>query len=136
MIEGRIEKLEEEISELREVLTNLALSVQYREDTAFTAAVAYNQVSGQARTALTLVLGSIQSRALGEEPQQVRQPSLLESFPVVAEAQVPGSIDLAEAMRLVAQIVGNQENAFNILKAHQASGFGDDAYSSLGLGLH
>ncbi|MGP9781151.1 hypothetical protein ACT3UQ_01630 [Glutamicibacter sp. AOP12-B1-11] len=135
MAEDRIAKLEEELSELRDLLTSLTLSVQYREDMAFEAALAYNQVAGQTRAALILVLGSIQSRALGEAPRQVSQPSMLEPFPVLAEAQEPGSIDLAEAIRLVARLVGNQEQAFNVLKAHQASGFGAEAYRRLGLGL-
>ncbi|WP_404285275.1 hypothetical protein [Glutamicibacter arilaitensis] len=135
MTEDRIAKLEEEISELRDLLTSLTLSVQYREDRAFEAAVAYNHVVGQARAALTLVLGSIQSRALGEKPQQVSHLSILEAFPVVAEAQEPKGVDLAEAIRLVAQIVGNQEQAFNVIKAHQASGFGVEAYTSLGMGV-
>lgn len=135
MSEARIAKLEEEISNLRELLTSMTLSVEYRKDMAFEASLSYNQVAGQTRTALTLVLGSIQSRAEEEEPQQVRNPEILALFPVIAEAQQPGKIDLAEAIGLVARIVGNQERAFQLLKAHQDSGFGVAAYKRLGLGL-
>ncbi|MGP5687644.1 hypothetical protein [Glutamicibacter ardleyensis] len=135
MSEARIEKLEEEISNLRELLTSITLSVHYRKDMAFEASLSYNQIAGEARTALTLVLGSIQSRAEEEAPNQVRHPEILERFPVIAEAQMVGSIDLAEAIRLVARIVGNQERAYQLLKAHQESGFGVQAYKKLGLGL-
>ena len=68
MSEARIEKLEEEISSLRELLTSITLSVHYRKDMAFEASLSYNQIAGQARTALTLVLGSIQSR-VGRTPK-------------------------------------------------------------------
>lgn len=135
MNESRIEKLEEEISNLRELLTSITLSVKYRKDMAFEASLSYNQVAGQTRTALTLVLGSIQSRAEEEAPKQVRNPEILDRFPVIAEAQMAGSIDLAEAIRLVARIVGNQDRAYQLLKAHQDSGFGVEAYKKLGLQL-
>ncbi|HJX79891.1 hypothetical protein [Glutamicibacter sp.] len=135
MSEARIVKLEEEISNLRELLTSMTLSVEYRKDMAVEASLSNHQIAGQTRTALTLVLGSIQSRAEGEEPQQVRNPGILERFPVIAEAQIAGSIDLAEAIRLVARIVGNHEQAYQLLRAHHDSGFGVEAYKKLGLGL-
>lgn len=136
MTNDRIEKLQEEIAELQDLLLTLTLSVQYSEDNPFLARVARYQIAGEKRTALNMVLASIQARAEGHEPPQVKHPAVLEPFPVIAEAQKPGSIDLAEAIRLVAQIVGNQEKAFEILKAHQASGFGVESYQNLGLGLH
>ena len=135
MSEARIAKLEEEISNLRELLTSITLRMEYRKDMAFEASLSYNQIAGQTRTALTLILGSIQSRAEEEEPQQVQNPEILGLFPVIAEAQQPGKIDLAGAIGLVARIVGNQERAYQLLKAHQDSGFGVEAYKRLGLGL-
>lgn len=114
---------------------SITLSVKYRKDMAFEASLSYNQIAGQTRTALTLVLGSIQSRAEEEAPKQLRNPEILDRFPVIAEAQMAGSIDLAEAIRLVARIVGNQDRAYQLLKAHQDSGFGVEAYKKLGLQL-
>lgn len=135
MTDDRIEKLQEEVAALQDLVLSLTLSVQYSEDDPFLARVARYQIAGEKRTALNMVLASIQARADGREPQQVTHPAMLEPFPVVAEAQKPGGIDLAEAIRLVALIVGNQAKAFEILKAHQASGFGIEAYQKLGLGL-
>ncbi|MFJ2621477.1 hypothetical protein [Glutamicibacter sp. NPDC087344] len=58
---------------------------------------------------------------------------MLERFPVLFPAVVNSAIDLAEAIRLVAEVVGNQALAFELLKAHKAGGFGGDGYEALGL---
>ncbi|MFJ2621178.1 hypothetical protein [Glutamicibacter sp. NPDC087344] len=99
----------------------------------FEAVLAQNEISGERRAALNLVLGAVLSRARGQEPQVVRAKPMIELFPVLSLAQANGGIDLAEAIRLVAEVVGSQALAFEVLKAHKGSGFGEDGYEALGL---
>ncbi|MFJ2620532.1 hypothetical protein [Glutamicibacter sp. NPDC087344] len=56
MSDNRIEKLERELEELRGLLTSVILSGRFRDDVPFEALLAQNEIAGERRTALNLVL--------------------------------------------------------------------------------
>ena len=133
MSEDRIERIEREVEELKGLLTSVILSARFRDDTPFESLIAKHAIAGDQRVALNLVLNSVLARAMGEKPQLVRDRELLDRFPVVENAQTPGAIDLADAIRLVSQVVGSQSTAYEFLRAYKDAGFGTEGFKALGL---
>lgn len=129
----RIQELEGEVRQLRELLRSLTLSVQFDDREPYEAYLAEREIAGDQKLALQLVIASVLSRAMGDVPQKVRDESLLRAYPVIAEAQQDGNISLAEGIRMIGQIVGTQAEAIKCLEAHRDRGLFLEGHEALGI---
>ncbi|SNC73523.1 hypothetical protein SAMN05445756_2007 [Kytococcus aerolatus] len=127
-------RLQEEVSELQDLVRSLSLSVQYGEAEPFEAFLTRHGIAGRRRSALHLTLDAVLARALGQDPHPLSAHALedLSEFAdPLRQAGEPGPVTRGEALRILAQVVGSTELAEEALEAHRARGFALEAHAAL-----
>ncbi len=134
-LQQRLKRLEEQVQHrlerLEEQVHSLIVAVRYRREEPWLGECLGLGIHGQERRDLMQVIASVLSRAVGDVPARPWDPS--SANPTVWAASEDAPITPAEAIRLVAEVVGCDETvARRLLKAWADRGLGGDANAVLG----